>query len=287
MFKQQEAFKIADKSYELSLANYNNGLRKFKAGLIAESEMLDLELYLQKKNIYQKRSQNAFIKQKNEFKNTIGLDLNKDFELIFAKEIDSVKINYDEDLKNVLSNNLELLNLSNSIENDKEAIANLYKSNLKGSVSVGYELNSMANKINKFSYEPTSDYRAELSLEYSIFDHKNISNSLDYNKLNLKIDKDRYNKKRNEIAINLKDKINELNLNYKYLKISKKSNELSKKLYLISKNRFENGLITSKDLILSQIEYINNKLELIDSKIDYILSVYDYKAYKGELLYDK
>ena len=60
------------------------------------------------------------------------------------------------------------------------------------------------------------------------------------------------------------------------------NNKIDKKTtYNISQKRFENGLITSKDFIQNQINYISNRQDVINSEIDYILSVYDYKKFIG------
>ena len=95
-------------------------------------------------------------------------------------------------------------------------------------------------------------------------------------KLNHLLDK----KEQNKEVIDLEQQMKKIQAK-KYISVK----ELSE-IYNISKKRFDNGLITSKEFIQNQIDYISNKQDNINSEIDYILAVYEYKKFIGLSLFD-
>ncbi|MBN2790523.1 MAG: TolC family protein [Candidatus Delongbacteria bacterium] len=283
LYRSISQFEIETKGYELSLKHYNEGVAKYKAGIIPEVEMLDLELYLQRKELSLKRSKNALSYAKEDFNRYFNLPLDYEIRVKHALEVvDEYLIDIHSDLEKILNSNPDLLITKYNIENKSDEIIDVHRSkSIKGNIGVSFSTESTNTDYDLNFDENAGTTSYYLGLTIPIFDKGEFFNSLDIAKLNYKLAKEEYRNKEKELENTLRAKVRTLNLNYENLKISKKSFELSEKIYNISQKRFENGLITSKDFIQNQIDYMNNKQDMINSEIDYILMVYEYKKFIG------
>ncbi|NOR45383.1 MAG: hypothetical protein GQ534_07330 [Candidatus Delongbacteria bacterium] len=278
---------IEMKGYDLSLKHYNEGVSKFKAGIIPEVEMLDLELYLQKKELSLKRSKNTLSYFKEEFNRFIKYPNDYDIRLKYDnKEVIKHEIDFDDDIDKMYKNNPAFLNSRNEILDKEDALSDVYRTkSIKGQVSMSYFMDGSNNAYDLNFDNDNSKTVFSLGLSIPLFDGNDLINSLDIAKLNLKISKEKLKDTQIELENLFRSKVRNLELNYENLEITKKSFDLSEKIYNISQKRFENGLITSKDFIQNQIDYISNKQDMINSEIDYILSVYEYKKFIGISLF--
>ena len=287
LYRVISQFEIETKGYELSLKHYNEGVAKYKAGIIPEVEMLDLELYLQKNELSLKRSKNSLTYTKEDFNRYFKLPNDYEIRVKYqAEDVNEYNINVDSDQEQMILTNPELLIYKYNIVNKDDAIADVYRSkSIKGQLGLKYYTQGANNNYDLVFDANRSTTSYSLGLIIPIFDKGDLFNSLDIAKLNYKLAKEEYLNKKKELENLFRAKVREINLNYENLKISKKSFDLSEKIYNISKKRFENGLITSKEFIQNQIDYIGNKQDKINSEIDYILSVYEYKKLIGVSLF--
>jgi outer membrane protein len=278
---------IENRGYDLSLKHYNEGVSKFKAGIIPEVEMLDLELYLQKKELSLKRSKNTLLYFKEEFNRFIKYPNDYDIRLKYdVEEVKKHDIDLSKDMDRMYRSNSEFLLHRNEILDKEDALSDVYKTkSIKGQISMSYFMDGDENAYDLNYNNDNSKTVFSLGLSIPLFDGGDLINSLDIAKLNLKVSKEKLKDSKIELENLFRSKIRNLELNYENLEITKKSFDLSEKIYNISQKRFENGLITSKEFIQNQIDYISNKQDMINSEIDYILSVYEYKKFIGVNLF--
>lgn len=278
---------IDNRGYDLSLKHYNEGVSKFKAGIIPEVEMLDLELYLQKKELSLKRSKNTLSYFKEEFNRFIKYPNDYDIRLKYDnKEVIKHNIDLSEDMVRMYRSNPELLRYKNEILDKEDALSEVYRTkSIKAQVSMSYFMDGSNNAYDLNYDNDNSKTVFSLGLSIPLFDGGDLINSLNIAKLNLKISKEKLKDIQIELENLFRSKVRNLELNYENLEITKKGFDLSEKIYNISQKRFENGLITSKDFIQNQIDYISNRQDMINSEIDYILSVYEYKKFIGISLF--
>ncbi|MDA3838920.1 MAG: TolC family protein [Candidatus Delongbacteria bacterium] len=278
---------IESRGYNLSLKHYNEGVSKYKAGIIPEVEMLDLELYLQKKELSLNRSKNTLSYFKEEFTRFIKYPNDYDIRLKYDnKEVLKHNVDLLKDLDGMFRSNPEFLRYRNEILNNEDALGEVYRTkSIKGQLSMSYFMDGSNNAYDLNYDNDNSKTVFSLGLSIPLFDGGDLGNSIDIAKLNLKISKEKLKDVQIELENLFRSKVRNLELNYENLEITKKGFNLSEKIYNISQNRFENGLITSKDFIQNQIDYISNKQDMINSEIDYILSVYEYKKFIGIRLF--
>ncbi|MCK5761107.1 MAG: TolC family protein, partial [Candidatus Delongbacteria bacterium] len=287
LYRAISEHEIEKKGYDLGLKHYNEGVSKFKAGIIPEVEMLDLELYLQKIELSLKRSKNTLLYVKEEFNRFIKYPSDYDIKIKYEqKEVEKYKTNDNDDIYMMYKSNLEYLHTKYDIVDKEDALNEVYRSkSIKGQLSMSYYIDGV-NRGYDLSYDRDNSKTVfSLGLSMPLFDGGDLRNSLDIAKMDLKLSKEKFNDMKIELENSMRAKIRNLGLNYENLEITKRSFDLSEKIYNISQNRFENGLITSKDFIQNQIDYISNRQSMINSEIDYILSIYQYKKFIGISLF--
>ena len=293
LYRVQSRFKLDKKGYELSIKNYNETLKKYKIGIMPEVDLLDLQLNMEKSKLsFLKTSYNLDFAVKN-FNLFLGLPVKKNTALKYKKSTNLLDITIDFETieRQVLASNLEILSLEDAILNKNNDIDNIYKSNfINGSLSFFYNLNDSRDYLSNdfdsdfyFNFDNLDENKGfSFNINFPIFNRNVFTNSLKRSEFELKLASDELAKKKFEIKLNLKGKYDDIEFNRENYKISVKSNNLAKKIYEISIKRFENGLLTSKDLIQNQLSFLSSNQQLINSRIDLELSIYELKRYIGE-----
>lgn len=298
LFRIQSRFNLDKKGYELSVKNYNEVLRKYNIGILPEVDLLDLQLNMEKNKLsFLKTNYNLDLTVKK-FNLFLGIPIDKNTVLKYLELSDILD---DENIfnnkeKHILATNLEILSIKDAIKNKEDYIRNIYRSNYaNGTLSFFYNLNNtrsgLGNDIDGdfyYNFDKLNENKGfSFTLNIPIFNRNIFTNSLERTKFELKLLKDELLKKKNEIKLDLKSKFDNIEFNKKNYEISIKSNKLAKKIYDISLKRFENGLLTSKDLIQNQINFLESNLQLVNSRIDLELSIYELKRFAGEdLIYE-
>ena len=298
LYRVQSRFELDKKGYELSIKNYNEAIKKYKIGIMPEVDLLDLQLNMEKNKLsFLKTSFNLDYTVKN-FNLFLGLSIESNTILKYAESSELLNIEVDnKELEEiVLSSNLELLAMKDTEINLKNSIDNIYRSNfINGSLNLFYSLNDSREYISSdfssdfyFNFDNLDENKGfSFTLNFPIFNRNVFTNSLKRNEFELKLVEDEIKKKEFEIKLNLKNKQDDIEFNIKNYKISTQSNRLANKIYNISIKRFENGLLTSKDLIQNQISFLESKQQLINSRIDLELSIYELKRFiGGDLIYE-
>ena len=287
LYRVISKYDIENRGYELSLKHYNEGVSKFKAGIIPEVEMLDLELYLQKKELSLKRSKNILSYFKEEFNRFLQYPNDYEIRLKYDwKDVTKHETHSGNDIDKMYKNNVIFLYSKSKIRDNEDALSEVYRNkSVKGQIRMSYFIDGSNNSYDLNYDKDNSKTVFSLGLTIPIFDGGDLINSLDIAKMNIKISKEKLKDIKIELENSFRSKVRNLELNYENLKITKKSFNLSEKIYNISQQRFENGLITSKDFIQNQIDYISNKQDMINGEIDYILSIFEYKKFIGVSLF--
>lgn len=282
LFQAQSILKLEQIGFTLSEKNYNEAANKYKAGIIPEVEILEIELFLKRKELSLKQAVDRFAEQKAEFMTFCGL---ADTAFVLQHTTGSqqeVLIDAVKDETGFLNSSITLLDAIFSLEEAGRQIGDVYQQkSVSGDVNVG---------VNSFNYSRTNSFAlpdenksfyGRLSLTLPIYQRNEFTNALDYAETAEKIAADNLNDLKKQLSNEFAAKVRELKFNFTNLQLAKKNLELSEKIYRISQNRFNNGLITGKDLIQNQLDYFQSEQSLLNAEIEYILSVNSYKKLTG------
>jgi len=285
LFQAQSILKLEQIGFALSEKNYNEAANKFKAGIIPEVEILEIELFLKRKELSLKQAMDRFTEQKAGFMTFCGLS-DSSFVLAHSSGLQQEFVpNTVRDSSAFLAYSLTLLDADFGLQEAENRIGAVYREkSITGDLSIG---------VNSYSYGRTESFAlpgenknfyGRFSLSVPLYQRNEFTNALDYAETSEKIAQDNLAEIRSQLNNQFATKVRELKFNFTNLQLAQKNLELSEKIYRISQNRFNNGLITGKDLIQNQLDYFQSEQSLVNAEIDYILSVNSYKKLTGQQL---
>ncbi|MFA7421821.1 MAG: TolC family protein, partial [Melioribacteraceae bacterium] len=108
LYKAKKSVEITEEKVKQTEDSYTTAMNKFKAGLIAEVEALQLEVdYAASKNELLNVKQ-IYEEAKNDFKLLIGLNINEDVDILAQLEYSPLELNIDDAVKSALNNRPEV-----------------------------------------------------------------------------------------------------------------------------------------------------------------------------------
>ncbi|MCK4981050.1 MAG: TolC family protein, partial [Candidatus Delongbacteria bacterium] len=178
LYRAISEHEIENKGYDLGLKHYNEGVSKFKAGIIPEVEMLDLELYLQKMELSLKRSKNTLLYVKEEFNRFVKYPNDYNVRIKYEqKEVVKYKTNYNDNLYMMFKSNPEYLHTKYNILDKEDALSEVYGSKaIKGQLSLSYFIDG-ADRGYDLSYDKDNSKTVfSFGLSMPLFDGGDLRN---------------------------------------------------------------------------------------------------------------
>jgi len=256
--------------------SFQTASNKFKAGLIAEVEALQLEVDLASSKNELLNLENDYNEEKNNFKLLIGYSLDQDFDINAILEYSPVQINQELAIESALKNRPDYLNSDDEIYLSNMNIEEVDdKSSIKAILTANYGINKNDEEFNNIFHDFADTRSVILTVSVPVWDWGQNGREVEAAEANYKLQM--LNKK------NLKESIiNEINATLNRIKSAKarvevlsKSVEVAEKSYNISLERFKAGTITSFDLSQMQLRLTDAKLNSLSALIDYKIAVAD------------
>ncbi|MGD8782305.1 MAG: TolC family protein [Ignavibacteria bacterium] len=274
LLKTKENVKILEEKVRQITEAYQTAQNKFNAGLIAEVEMLQLEVDLSSSKNDLLGAERQLSESENDFKLLIGLPLNEDIDIIAELKYEPIEIEEKVLLESALKNRSDKLNSEDDIylsELNIDEVSSKYS--IQAEVNAQYGINKNDKKFgNIFSNFANNRYVA-VTLSMPLLDWGKGSLDIQSAKINLELQK----LKKNNIVSNIQNEIlsviNNVNSAKERLLILSKNIEIAEKSYLISLERFKSGAITSSELSQVQLKLTEARLNELNALIDYKTSV--------------
>ncbi|OGC09395.1 hypothetical protein A2V82_14810 [candidate division KSB1 bacterium RBG_16_48_16] len=278
---------------EEKLANAEEAYRiaqvKAENGRIPEVDVLITRVDLAKSRAAASESRNNFEREKDKFKQLIGLDLIDDIEIVTDLKYEKCRIDMDKALATALSQRLELQEGRLNIDLQKIAMdrANRYSS-IKGNISAYYDFTGVStinggssDDLFRSSFENFMERNPNrgvtFSLSYPIFDWGRGS-ALKQQAEAILLDKElELEYERVEITRQVRDAVRTVEEAMNRLGIYEQNQQVVEMTYRISRMRFENGDINSQQLALEQERLAESQLAYLNAFITYQLAVADLK----------
>lgn len=275
------------------LANSQEAYRIAKlqhsAKRVAEAEVLIAEVEAEQDRARLSESLSNLEREKDIFKQLIGLELEQDIEIVTEIMYDIFIVDVDFAIDQAYKNRLELddadLNIKlHEIEVDKANREREFKANISAYydfTGIGVTGGSNTGELINSSFDNLVDRPPTrgivLTLSYPIYDWKRGSARVQQAKANYRQAELEKENTRTTIAREVRDIVRTVEETRERLIIHEKNQELATRSYKVSRLRFENGDITSQQLGQEQVRLAEVQLAYLDAYITYQLAVADLK----------
>jgi len=276
LYQAKKNVEIVKEEVNQVQTSYNTAQNKFKAGLVAEVEALQLEIDLAESKNKLLNAERTFEELKDNFKLLIGLDLSEQFDVAALLEYSPVTINLDEAVEHALNKRTELLNTAADINLNSLTVDEVdSRGNISALITANYGINKNDNVFREVFRDFSEDRSVALTLQVPVLDWGRNSREVESAEANLNLTRLNYINQKQQIEKEIIAVVNKIESAKARVEVLSKSVELAKKSYEISLARFEAGTITSFDLSQMQLRLTNAKTNSLNALIDYKLALAD------------
>ena len=289
LYKASMEKDISNEKMRNSEESYRIAKLKYEAGNIPEGDVLIAEISAAQDKTKYSESVSKLEREKDNFKQLIGLEIDKSISIATDLKYDIYKIDLNTAIKQGLLNRLELLEAQYDIDLQKiQADRAKREGRIKGTLSAYYDFTgySTLNKgtlkelfnssIDNISVRPPNRSImftiaipvADWGRSKSLYRRENYS--LEEKKLTLENTK-------NTIIKEIRDIVRTVDECRSRLSIYEKNKEVSIRSYKISQLRFSNGELTSQQLAVEQERLSQIQLEYLNAYIIYQMALADLK----------
>ncbi len=276
LYQSKKNMEISGEKVKQTEVSYETADNKFKAGLIAEVEALQLEVDLASAKNELLNATTNFEEEKNNFKLLIGLPFSDDFDIQTDLSFSDFTVNLEEAIESAKKNRPDIVNAENDVYISKLNLEEIdSKNNIKAELTANYGINKNDTEFDKIFNNFADTRSVVFTLSVPVWDWGQNSRETEAAEANYKL--------RQLSKTNIEQSIiNEITTSYNRI-ISAKARvqvlsisvEVAEKSYLISVERFKSGTITGFELSQIQLRLTDSKLNSLNALIDYNIAVAD------------
>ena len=294
---------IRQESMNNSVEAYELAKMKYDAGIIPEVQALQLEVQKARSEADFISAKNSLESERDSFKQLIGLSLSEDIDVIADIEYKHVEIELDKAIEEGLKNRSEIKVNEINVEVQKLNIKGVRRQReFKGEIRMYYDFTGISttqslNYADLFNSAFTNfrerppNRSITVNFSYPLFDWGRNSASVQSALASLREDELNLENQKVTIEKEIRDVVRNVRETELRLKILLSAQAVALKSYEISKERFDNGDITSQELSRDQEELTRTQLDYLITFINYQSNVSDLKRKtmwdfeKGETYY--
>ena len=260
--------------------------RKFEAGLIPQSEALQLEVEVLQKEASLTRDQANIETQLDQFRKLLGLDLDLLIKVTGEPGYREIDIDLDESIEIAFNNRVDLRQSTAGVRLAEFELLDIKRRyNPRGTLSAFYNLDnreevweeSFSNKFNDFNI----NRGLGISLAIPIWSAGRRSAAVQQSEISLRRSTFDKEEKRKDIILEVREAVRNVEETKLRYKTNLKSLELAELSYDITRDRFENGQVNAREWIEAQLSLKRNKVNALRSLIDHTLAVASFRLATG------
>ncbi len=276
LYQAKKNVEITREKVNQTEASYITAANKFKAGLIAEVEALQLEIDLASSKNELLNAERNFNEVKDEFKLLIGLPLDENIDVIAELDYSPIEVNIDTAIEYALTNRSELLNAESDIELRNLSVDEVdSRGNISALLTANFGINKNDNTFRDIFRDFAEDRSLVLTLSVPVLDWGRNRREVESAKADLNLAYLNYTNQKQQIQQEIIAVINKIESAKARVDVLSKTVEVAQKSYDISRARFDAGTITSFDLSQMQLRLTDAKTNSLNALIDYKLAVAD------------
>ncbi len=276
LYEAKETVDITKEKVSQTEESYNTAMNKFKAGLIAEVEALQLEVDLSSSKNQLLDSERRYEELLNNFKILIGISLDEEVDIESELTYNPVYVDLESSIASALKHRPDLLNAKDDIYLSKLNVEEIdAQRSIKAEINARYGINRNDEDYNDIFSNFLDDKRVTLTLSVPVWDWGQNARQVESAEASAKLTKLQYNNMNETIKNEVITSVNRLNSAKSRVEVLSKTVEVAEKSYKISLERFKAGTITSFDLSQMQIRLTEARLNSISALIDYQIALAD------------
>ncbi len=284
LFRQQKSLANVAESFRLSDINYQTGLRKYQAGLIAEVDKMRLEVQRANDLDRLESAKNAHEQQQFQFNRRVGLMLETEVWVVASEEYSPIEVDVDRALELAFANRAELRLQEISIEQSE---MNLRRTISQGrpnlQVNFGYDLTG-SSTLGGLGYDdPWSDHIGEafdpdnrspntnvsLTLRVPIFDWGRNESAVQRQMAGLTVQKRRIDEVEQDMKRDVINRVRSVDSAMRRMEIQTANRAVAERSFEISQMRYERGETTIVELLNDQEQFNSTKEAFLSALIQY------------------
>ncbi len=278
VYQQQQSLLISREELRNQERSYEVIRNKVDAGLTAKEEMWQAELNLANARSAVHNAQVSLENAKDQLKQTIGVRLDEDIDIIATVDVRTVDIEMNEAIDFALSNRMELRQREIDIENAHFNLIRVDASNeFKGNVSLAVGLFGDNEEFGSIYQSPTDNQQVQVSFEIPLWDWGQKKSNLKAAEASMQMQELNFENEKISIMLNIREIYRNLDNLILQIEIAEKSVENAQLTYELNEERYENGDLTGMDLSLYQNQLSSKRNELTNAIISYKLELLNLK----------
>ena len=284
LYASQMALEISREELANQRDNYKVIQNKVDAQLLALEELYQAEVNLAsaRSQVYTREVQ--LENSKDQFKQLIGMNLDREFTVILNIQIDSVDVSTDKAIQNALDSRLELRNREISLQNAKfNLIETSARNKFRGDLSLSVGIQGVDEKFANMYESPVTSPAVSLHFSVPIWDWGARESRIKAAELNVQSNEIDLQEENKSISLEVRQTIRNLKNYQNQIEIARKNQENARLTYEINLERYNNGDLTGMDLQLYQNQLSQAKMDLTTALIDYKMELLNLKM---QTLYD-
>ena len=276
LYQAQKNVEIAGDKVKQTETSYTTAQNKFKAGLIAEVEALQLEVDLASSKNDLLTAEQTLNEAKNNFKILIGLNISDSLDVSAQLQYNPVNIDLSEAINFALANRNELKNTEADIALGKLNVDEINsRGNISAMLSANYGINKDDNQFNEIFHNFDGSRSVMFTVNVPVLDWGKNRRQVESAEADLQQYKLTYENEKQQIEKEIIEIVNRINSAKARVEALSKSVALAQKSYDISLQRFQAGNITSFELQQMQLRLTDAKTNSLNALIDYKLALAD------------
>ncbi len=289
LYRASRQVEIFKQRMDNSLEAYNLAKLKYDAGIIPEVEALQLEVKKAESEAEYIDALNDLETEKDSFKQLIGFPIKDDIQVAADIEYKIFEINLEKALAEGLKNRSEIVEDRLSVELGKINVKKRKRDReFKGDVYFYYDFTGVSTtdsrNLSDLFNSSFTDFQnrppnrgVTLNFSYPILDWGRNSANVDVVVASLRETELELENRIVTIEREIREVVRNVKESESRLRILQKAQEVAEKSYNISKERFDNGDITSQDLALDQSDLTRSQINYLTAFIEYKRNVADLK----------
>lgn len=275
------------------LKNSEESLRiarlKLQTGRIPEGEVLINEVAVATNQANLSESLGRLEREKDSFKQLIGMALEENFQILTDLQYDTFEINLEKAMEEALKHRLELNEALLNVELQRIELDRAKRvRELRGDITAYYDITGVStigegstqalfrSSFDNFVDRPPNR-GVTFTLSYPIFDWGRGSARVQQEEASLRREELDLENSRITVMREVRDIVRTVEEARNRLEIHERNQQVAERSYQISRLRFENGDLTSQDLGREQERLAETQLNYLGAFITYQLAIADLK----------
>ncbi len=277
LYQNQQQLAIQEEQVAASAANYQLASNKFKAGLIAEVDALELEVDLASARTDLFDRERQLLAAERALQAALGQSLTSPITAsLDSLSGDEMVVEPGEAVHRALEARADILSSRFDIERSENAMARTGNTRaINASLTGSFGASQDATSLSLISQNPYVNRGLTLLISVPIFDWGVHSLRMDAAEAGIEISRTALAIKQQEVEAEVRSTIEQLESARKQVEVAKKSVAVAEKAYGLSRSRFDAGKITSQDLTLGQQRLTKARLSSLTAEVAVHLALAD------------